>query len=96
MTALIKRWVLTHPRVHLHVPPTSASWLSLVGCWLSQLQRRAMHRAEFKSPDALGVALHGYIAATNADPNPFVGTKSADAILASVQRSRQRSSASDR
>ncbi|MFE9534989.1 transposase [Streptomyces sp. NPDC006691] len=27
----LKRWLLTHPRFHLHFTSTSASWLNLVG-----------------------------------------------------------------
>jgi transposase len=33
-TPLIHRWLVKHPRVHLHFTPTSASWLNLVECWL--------------------------------------------------------------
>lgn len=91
-TELIKRWVLTHPRVHLHFTPTSTSWINLVECWFSLLQRRALTRAEFASPDALEAALHAYIAATNAAPKPFVWTKSADEILASITRFCRRTS----
>ena len=94
-TELIKRWLLKHPRVHLHFTPTSASWINLVECWFSLLQRRAIARAEFAGPEALEAALHAYIAATNADPKPFVWTKSADDILASVKRFCQRTSGSD-
>ena len=32
-TPLIHRWLLRHPRVHLHFTPTSSSWLNLVECW---------------------------------------------------------------
>jgi transposase len=95
-TALVKRWVLRHPRVHLHFTPTGASWINLVECWFSLLQRRALARAAFASTDALDAALHAYIAATNADPKPFVWTKSADEILAAVRRFCQRTSGSDR
>ena len=94
-TALIKRWVLKHPRVHLHFTPTSASWINLVECWFSLLQRRALTRAAFASTDALEAALRDYIAATNAAPKPFVWTKTADEILASVARFCRRTSGSD-
>ena len=94
-TESIKRWVLKHPRVHLHFTPTSTSWINLVECWFSLLQRRALTRAEFASPDALEAALHAYIAATNAAPKPFVWTKTADEILASVARFRRRTSGAD-
>jgi hypothetical protein len=86
--------VLEHPRVHLHFTPTSTSWINLVECWFSLLQRRALACAAFTSTDALETALRGYIAATNAAPKPFVWTKSADEILASVKRYYQRASRS--
>jgi len=41
---------------------------------------------------ALEQAIEGYIAATNADPKPFVWTKTADEILESVARYCQRTS----
>ena len=94
-TALIKRWVLKRPRVHLHFTPTSASWINLVECWFSLLQRRALARAAFASTGALEAALRDYIAATNIAPKPFVWTKTADEILASVKHYCQRTSRSD-
>jgi hypothetical protein len=87
--------VLKRPRVHLHFTPTSASWINLVECWFSLLQRRALARAEFASTDALEAALHDYVAATNTAPKPFVWTTTADDILASVARFCQRASGSD-
>ena len=94
-TELIKRWVLKRPRVHLHFTPTSASWINLVECWFSLLQRRALTRAVFASTEALETALRDYIAATNAAPKPFTWTKTADEILASVARFCRRTSGSD-
>jgi len=94
-TALIRRWVLKRPRVHLHFTPTSASWINLVECWFSLLQRRVFTRAACASTDALEAVLRDYIAATNAAPKPFVWTKTADAILASVARFCRRTERSD-
>ena len=70
-------------------------WVLDQECWFSLLQRRAVQRAGFASPEALDAALHGLITATNADPHLFVRTKSADDILASVSRYCQRTSDSD-
>ena len=81
--------------MHLHFTLTSALWLNLVECWFALLQRRALARAAFASTDALEAALSDYIAATNAAPKPFVWTKTADEILASVKRFCQRTSRSD-
>ena len=44
---------------------------------------------------ALEAAINAYVARTNAEPKPFVWTKSADAILASVESFCQRTSDSD-
>jgi transposase len=94
-TRLVHDWLLKRPRWHLHFTPTSASWLNLVECWFSLLTRRCLQRGAFGSTDALKAAIQGYIDRTNAEPKPFVWTKSADDILASVARFCQRTSNSD-
>lgn len=94
-TKLVHDWLLKRPRWHLHFTPTSASWLNLVECWFSLLTRRCLQRGGFASTDALATAIQGYIDQTNAEPKPFVWTKSADDILASVGRFCQRTSNSD-
>jgi hypothetical protein len=53
--------------------------------WVSP-RRRAVAHAAFASTDALKAALRDHIVATNAAPAPFVWTRSADEILASVAR----------
>ncbi|AWB25625.1 IS630 family transposase [Methylobacterium currus] len=85
-TTLVHDGLVQHPRFHLHFTPTSASWLNLVECWFSVLSRRRLERGAFSSTEGLEAAIRDYIAETNAHPKPFVWTKSADAILASVGR----------
>ena len=92
-TRLIHDWLVKRP--HLHFTPTSASWLNLVECWFALLSRRRLERGAFTSTGDLDEAILAYIAANNADPKPFVWTKSADTILASVARFCQRNSNSD-
>jgi transposase len=89
-TPLIRRWLAKRPRYHLHFTPTSASWLNLVESWFALLSARQLRRGVFRSTRALEQAIRRYIAQTNNDPTPFVWTKSADDILASVQRFCQR------
>ncbi|WP_037684662.1 IS630 family transposase, partial [Streptomyces griseus] len=36
-TPAIKQWLLAHPRFHLHLTPTSSSWLNLVERWFAEL-----------------------------------------------------------
>lgn len=89
-TPLIHRWLLRHTRVHLHFIPTSSSWLNLVESWFSLLTRRQLARGSFRSTRALENVIKSYIATTNAEPKPFVWTKTADEILDSVARYCQR------
>jgi transposase len=89
-TPLIKRWLLRHPRVHLHFTPTSSSWLTLVECWFALLTTRRLARSGFRSTYALEQAIKTYIRTTNAESTPFAWTKTADEILASVARYCQR------
>ncbi len=83
-TRLIHDWLVERPRFHLHFTPTSASWLNLVECWFALLSRRRLERGAFTSTAELEAAILAYIAEINAQPKPFVWTKSADGILASV------------
>jgi transposase len=85
-TRLIHDWLVKRPRFHLHFTPTSASWLNLVECWFALLSRRRLERGAFTSTADLEAAILAHIAETNADPKPFVWTKAADDILASVAR----------
>ena len=94
-TKLIHDWLVKRPRWHLHFTPTSASWLNLVEGWFARLTRRRLQRGVFQHTDDLEAAIHRYIDHTNADPKPFVWTKPAEAILASVGRFCQRTSNSD-
>ena len=91
-SALIHRWLAKRPRYHLHFTPTSASWLNLVECWFSILTARQLRRGVFPDIDALEAAISAYTAANNRHPKPFVWTKTADEILASVARFCQRTS----
>jgi transposase len=91
-TRLIHDRLVKRPRFHLHFTPTSASWLILVECWFALLSRRRLERGAFTSTGDLETAIQAYIAETNADPEPFVWTKTADDILTSVARFCQRTS----
>jgi transposase len=94
-TRIVHDWLVKRPRFHLHFTPTSASWLNLVECWFAVLSRRRLARGAFTGTEDLERAIRAYIAATNAAPKPFVWTKAADQILASVGRFCQRISNSD-
>src|SRR5688572_12894158 len=89
-TPLIHRWLAKRPRFHLHFTPTSASWLNLVERWFGLLTERQIKRAAHRSTLELEKAIKQYVEFTNDNPKPFIWTKTADQILASVARFCQR------
>jgi hypothetical protein len=70
----------------VHFTPTSASWINQVERFFALLTERALKRGVFRSVADLEKAIKAYIDATNTDPKPFRWTKTADDILASIQR----------
>jgi len=79
-------WLARHPRWTFHFTPTSASWLNAVENFFSKMTRQRIRRGVFRSIADLQAAIHAYLAQHNASPKPFAWTKSADAILAKLQR----------
>ena len=82
----IHRWLLQHPRYHLHFTPTSASWLNMVERFFSELTQKQIRRGTHRTTRALIKAIDQYITDRNRAPRPFIWTKSADEILARVRR----------
>jgi transposase len=91
-TAVIRNWLAKRPRFHLHFTPTSASWINLVERWFAALTEKQIRRGTHRSVRELEAAIKQYLAVTNASPRPFVWSKTADEILASVARFCQRTS----
>lgn len=85
-TPQIRRWLKRRPRFHMHFTPTYSSWLNLVERWFAKLTDDALRRGSHLDVRELRDAIERYIAETNDDPKPFVWTKSADEIIASVAR----------
>jgi transposase len=85
-TSSIHRWLARRPRFHLHFTPTSSSWLNLVERWFAQLTEKQIKRGAHRSTRSLEIAILAYIDHGNTTPKPFVWTKTADEILASVAR----------
>jgi transposase len=83
-TPAIKTWLAAHPRFHLHFTPTSGSWLNMVERWFAELTNRKLRRSTHRSVKALEDDVNAWIAAWNADPKPFVWTRTADEILANL------------
>ena len=85
-TPLIHRWLARHPRFHVHFTPTGSSWINLVERWFAALTEKQIRRGVHRSTRELEAAIRRYIELTNDRPTPFVWTKTADEILASVAR----------
>lgn len=89
-TPLICAWFAKRPRFHVHFTPTYGSWLNLVERWFGELTMKQIRRGAHRSVNELERAIYEFLDAHNADPKPFVWTKSADEILASIARFAQR------
>ena len=77
---------MRHPRYHVHFTPTGASWINLVERWFATLTDKQLRRGVHRSTRELETAIGRYIEVTNERPRPFVWTKTANEILASVAR----------
>jgi transposase len=85
-TPLIKRWLLRHPRFHMHFTPTGGSWINQVERFFADLTNQQLRRGAHRSTFELESAIREYIDIRNRHPKPFVWTKTADEILASIER----------
>jgi transposase len=85
-TPSIKAWFARHPRFQVHFTPTSASWLNQVERWFATLTVKYLRRGTHRSTQQLEQAIRQYLEINNAHPKPFTWIKSADDILASIQR----------
>jgi transposase len=85
-TEPIKRWLLRHPRYHVHFTPTSSSWLNLVESFFSLVERNVTRRGVHRNVRSLEVSVRAFLDAHNEGPRPFIWTKTADQILDSLRR----------
>jgi transposase len=89
-TPEIHRWLLKHPRFHLHFTPTSSSWLNLAERWFAELTNRKLRRSAHRSVTELENDIRKWINDWNKHPKPFVWTKSPDDMLETVAEYCQR------
>jgi hypothetical protein len=83
-TEPVRRWLLAHPRLHLHFTPTGSSWLNLVERWFAELTCKKLQRSVHRSVPALERDIRAWIKDWNANPRPYVWHKTADQILTSL------------
>ena len=91
----MRNWLAKRPRWHVHCTPTSSSWLNQVERFFAAPAANAsrfgetgkqIRRGVHRSVVDLRAAAEGFIERHNSAPKPFRWTKSADDILASVER----------
>ena len=87
-TPEVEAWIAKHPRFKLHFIPTSSSWLNLVERFFAEITGKRIRRGIFKSVDELEAAIHDYLDHHNAEPKPFVWTKTAATILEKEARAK--------
>ena len=85
-TPTVRAWFARHPRFHVHFTPTSASWLNQVERWFAALTQKQIRRGTHRSTRQLEDAIRQYLNTYNENPKPFIWTKTADDILATIER----------
>jgi transposase len=85
-TQQIRRWFAKRPHWHVHLTPTGASWLNQVERFFARITEQQVKRGVHRSVAALETTINDYISHHNQSPTPFAWTKSADNILASIER----------
>jgi len=83
-------WLDKHPRFHMHFTPTYSSWLNQVERFFAYVTADLLQRSDHRSVQALEADIRNWVKAWNEDPRPFIWTKTAEEILASLGRLIQR------
>ena len=81
-----RAWLAKRPHWHVHLTPTSASWINQVERFFAELTNKQIRRGVHRSTAELEAAIRRYIETENTDPKPFSWTKSANEILATIKR----------
>lgn len=82
----IKAWLVTHPRWHMHFIPTYSSWLNQVERFFALITDKAIRRGSFTSVKQLVQRIDHFVAAHNANCQPFQWTATADSVLEKLHR----------
>lgn len=85
-TPAIHTWLARRPHWHVHVTPTSASWLNMVERFFAELTEKQIKRGAHRSVKEREQAIMTYIDKRNKDSQPFKRVRTADQILTSLRR----------
>ena len=64
-------WLESHPNVHFHFTPTSASWLNQVEIWFGIMSRKVLRGASHDCKPELKAAIEAFISAYDHNKKPF-------------------------
>jgi transposase len=89
-SVLVQAWLKprNRRRFHVHVTPTSSSWLHQVERWFGLITERMIGRGTLCSAPELEQAIYQWLATWNDKSKPFVWNADADAILDNVRHNR--------
>ena len=82
----VRRWLLNHPRYHLHFTPTYSSWLNQVERWCGLITQRAIRRGSFRSVKELVYKIDQFFKAYNKDCTPFMWVATPESIFEKIAR----------
>jgi transposase len=85
-TEAVRTWLLRHPRFVFHFTPTYSSWMNQVERWFAALTTKYLQRSVHRSVAELTRGIKEWTDGWNNDPKPFIWTKSADEIFASMRK----------
>jgi transposase len=89
-TPTITTWLERHPRFHMHFTPTYSSWINQVERFFAYVTADLLQRSDHRNVQTLEADIRKWIKAWNANPRPFIWTKTAEQILESLARLLQR------
>ena len=89
-TPEVEDWLAANPRVEFHFTPKGASWMNMVEGWFGILTRKSIRPGSFDTLRALVSHIGDFLKRWNANPTPFVWTKTPEDVVRKAVR-RQRS-----
>jgi transposase len=84
----VKKWLLRHPRFHIHFTPTSSSWLNLIERFFGELSQDVISEGSFGSVRQLVKHIESYLAERNLNPKPYRWKAKGEEILRKIKRAK--------
>ena len=86
----VRAWLGAHPRFHMHLAPTSASWLNRVERFFRDITTERLRRGVFRSILELTTVIEKCVAAHNSNAKAFTWTTKTGDFLQKVIRANRR------